>query len=114
MGLTLLKLSSFCISEIIMVLLRIISGIDFFLSLIVLLCGYCISPGYPLDGPVDHCPTYEPLAGFGPLPRLLQPLWVIGIPPVLHGLRGTIVLCPCYSMGFVEPTGLFPLAFYWL
>ena len=99
-GCTILKLSSSCISEIIMVLLRIISGIPLFMSLIVFLCAYCISPGYPSDGPVDHYPTYEPLAGLGPLPRFLQPLWVIGISPVLRGLCGTMVLCPCYSTGF--------------
>ena len=114
MGFTLLKLSSSCIFEIIMVLLRIISGFSLLPSLIGFLCAYCISPGYPSDGPLDHYPAYEPLAGFGSLPRLLQPLWVIGIPPVLRGLCWTMVLCPCYSMGFVVPTGLFPLVFYGL
>ena len=112
MGLPLWKVSSSCISEIIMLLLRVISDISPILSLIGFLCAYCISPDYPLDGPLDHYPAYEPLAGFGSLPRLLQPLWVIGIPPVLRGLCGTMVLCPCYSMGFVVPTGLFPLVFY--
>ena len=44
MGFTILKLSSSCISEIIMVLLRIISGISLLPSLIEFLGAYCISP----------------------------------------------------------------------
>ena len=94
MGLTLLKLSSSCISEIIMVLLRIISGISLLPSLIGFLCAYCISPGYPSDGPLDHYPDYEPLAGFGSLPRLLQPLWVIGIPRYSAGFAGQWSFAP--------------------
>ena len=114
MGLTLLKLSSSCIFEIIMVLLRIISGISLLPSSIGFLCAYCISPGYPSDGPLDHYHAYELLAGFVSLPRLLQPLRVIGISPVLLGRRGTVVLCPWYSMGFVAHTGLFHLVSYGL
>ena len=87
MGLTLLKLSSSCIFEVIMVLLRIISGISLLPSLIGFLCAYCIFHGYPADGPLDHYPDYELLAGFGSLPRLLQPLWVIGIPGTPRALR---------------------------
>ena len=45
-------------------------------------------PGYPLDGPLDHYPDYEPWAGFGSLPRLLQHLWVIGIPRYSAGFAG--------------------------
>ena len=108
-GLTLWKLSSFCTSEIIMVLLRIISSISLFLFLTGLLCGYCISSGYPLDGPVDHCPAYEPLAGFGSLPRLLQPLWVIGVSMVLRWLFWTTVFCPLAFTGFCGAYGPFTL-----
>ena len=113
MGLTLLKLSSFCISEIIMLLLRVISDISPILSLIGFLCAYCISTGYPSGGPLDHCPAYEPLAGFGSFPRLLQPLWVIGIPRYSAGFAGQWSFAPAI-LRVVVPTGLFPLVFYGL
>ena len=61
---------------------------------------------------------------FGPLPclrdigwlRVLAPAFTASVgywdSPVLRGLCGTMVLCSCYSMGFVVPTGLFLLVFY--
>ena len=87
MGFTLLKLSSSCISEIIMVLLRIISGFSLLPSLIGFLCAYCISPGYPLDGPLDHYPDYEPLAGFGSLPGFYSLCGLLGFPGTPRALR---------------------------
>ena len=113
MGFTLLKLSPSCISEIIMVLLRIISGISLLPSLIGFLCAYCISPGYSMDGPLDHYPAYEPLAGFGSLPGFTASVGYWDS-PVLLVLCGTMVLCPCYSTVFVVPTDIFPLIFYGL
>ena len=38
-------------------------------------------PGYLLDGPADHYPTYEPLDGHESLLLFPRHLWVIGIFP---------------------------------
>ena len=94
MGFTLLKLSPSCISEIIMVLLRIISGISLLPSLIGFLCAYCISPGYSMDGPLDHYPAYELLAGFGYLPRLHSLCGLLGFPRYSTGFAGERSFAP--------------------
>ena len=111
MGLTLLKLSSSCISEIIMLLLRVISDISPILSLIGFLCAYCISPDYPLDGPLDHYPAYEPLAGFGSLPRLYSLCGLLGFPGTPRALRDNGPL-PLLFYGFCGTYGPFPLGIY--
>ena len=108
MGLTLLKLSSSCISEIIMLLLRVISDISPILSLIGFLCAYFISPDYPLDGPLDHYPAYEPLAGFGSLPRFYSLCGLLGFPGTPRALRDNGPF-PCWFCGTYGP---FPLVFY--
>ena len=108
MGLTLLKLSSSCISEIIMLLLRVISDISPIPSFIGFLCAYCLSPDYPLDGPLDHYHAYEPLAGFGSLPRFYSLCGLLGFPGTPRALRDNGPL-PLLFYGFCGTYGPFPL-----
>ena len=77
-----------------MLLLRIISGISLLPSLIGFLCAYCISPGYPLDGHLDHYPAYESLAGFGSLPRLYSLCGLLGFPRYSAGFAGQWSFAP--------------------
>ena len=107
MGFTLLKLPSSCISEIIMVLLRIISGISLLPSLIGFLCAYCISPGYPMDGPLDHYHAYELWLALSPCPGFYSLCGLLGFPGTPRALRDNGPL-PLLFYGFCGTYGPFP------
>ena len=94
MGLTLLKLSSSCIFEIIMVLLRIISGISLLPSLIGFLCAYCIFPRLSIGWSFGPLLCLRALGWLWVLAPALQPLWVIGIPRYSAGFAGQWSFAP--------------------
>ena len=65
-------------------------------------------PGYPLDGPLDHYPAYEPLAGFGSLPRFYSLCGLLGFPGTPRALRDNGPL-PLLFYGFCGTYGPSPL-----
>ena len=108
MGLTLLKLSSSCISEIIRVVLWIISGISLLPSLIEFLCAYCISPVIHWMILWTTTLTTSLWLALGPCPGFYSLCGLLGFPGTPRALRDNGPL-PLLFYGFCGTYGPFPL-----
>ena len=109
MGFTLLKSSSSCISEIIMVLLRIISGISLLPSLIGFLGAYCISPVTHWMVLWTTTLTTSLWLALGPCPGFYSLCGLSGFPGTPRALRDNGPL-PLLFYGFCGTYGPFSLS----